>query len=224
MILLDKQLSKNTAQHATKDEAIEIISKLEWELHRSTIPGIGLAAPQIGIDKAVAIVRVKNPYDPTEPVINVNLVNPNLIDGHDLIGYNEGCLSFPGKSVRTVRYNDITIETMDDYEYYSEQINAKRYDTHPRDVPLLTNGRRLIQFNELSKHPEIREIEQLICICVQHEFSHLLGLTMYDFKPQEIGRNDLCPCGSDKKNKKCHNYTHYNDNLKKLFNSKYAGA
>jgi len=224
MILLDKQLSTEIAEYASKDEAIEIISKLEWELRHSSIPGVGLAAPQIGINKAVAIIRVKNSFDPTDPVTSINLVNPRLVEAHDLVQYNEGCLSFPGKSSKTIRYDEIFIETMDDYSYYSEHINAKRYNRIPENLPLFTDARRIIQCGQGSRDPQIRQIEQLVCICVQHEFSHLLGLTMYDFKPQEVGRNDLCPCGADKKNKKCHNYSHYNSNLKKLFNPKYMGV
>lgn len=224
MILFDKQLSTEVTEYAAKDEATDIISRLEYELHNSSIPGIGLAAPQIGINKAVAIVRVKNPFDPTEPSTNINLVNPKLIEAYDLIQYSEGCLSFPGKSAATIRFDEIIIETMDDYENYAEQINAKRYNRRPGNLPLFTNERRLMQFGKFSNEAEIRQIEQLVCICVQHEFSHLLGLTMYDFKPVSMGRNDLCHCGSTKKNKKCHNHSYYNKNLEKLFMPKYAGV
>jgi peptide deformylase len=224
MILLDKQLSTEITEHVTIDEATDIVSKLEWELQHSPLPGIGLAAPQIGINKAVAIIRVKNPFDPTDPVTSINLVNPRLVEAYDLVQYNEGCLSFPGKSAKTIRYNEIVVETMDDYDYYAEHVNARRYNRMPKDLPLLTNNRRQIGCGQSGTEPEVRQIQQLVCICVQHEFSHLLGLTMYDFKPQEVGRNDLCPCGSQKKNKKCHNHSHFNKNLEKLFNPKYTGA
>jgi len=225
MILLDKQLSTDVAEYATNNEAVEIISALEWELRHSPRPGIGLAAPQIGINKAVAIIRINNPFDPTDPVTHINLVNPKLIEARDLVVYQEGCLSFPGQVAKTVRYDEIVIETADDYEYYAEQINAKRYSNKVAvQLPLLNEGRRLIKCGQASREMEARQIEQLICICVQHEFSHLLGLTMFDFKPQEVGRNDICPCGSGKKNKKCHNHSYFNKNLERLFNPKYKGV
>lgn len=229
MILLDNQLSTEVSQVATKDEAVEIISKLEWELRHSALPGIGLAAPQIGINKAVAIIRVPNKVghivlDPTNPVCSINLVNPILLEGKDLIQYNEGCLSFPGQQGKTVRFDQIVIETQDDSEFQAEQANAKRYNRKPLEVPLFSSGRRRIQLGQMSRESEVRQLEQLVAVCTQHEFSHLLGLTMFDFKPQEIGRNDSCPCGSGKKNKKCHNHTHYNKNLEKLFKPNYAGA
>jgi peptide deformylase len=229
MILLDKQLSTEHAQLVTKNEAAEVILALEWELRHSAIPGIGLAASQIGINKAVAIVRIPNKIgsvfiDPTEPMINVNLINPILIEADDLIQYNEGCLSFPGQFGKTIRYDQIVVETQDYYEYQAEQVSAKRYNYEPKELPLFSDERRQIQLGQRAREPEIRQLEQLVSICVQHEFSHLLGLTMFDFKPMEIGRNDICPCGSGKKNKKCHNHTHYNKNLAKLFNPNYIGA
>lgn len=222
MILLDKQLSTETTERVTIDEAMEIIPRLEWELRHSPIPGIGLAAPQIGINKAVAIIRVQNQFDPTNPIHSVNLVNPKLIEAYDLVQYNEGCLSFPGKAAKTIRFDEIIVETADDHDYHAENVNAMRYNRQPMDLPLLTNGRRLLGFGQGSMEPEVRQVEQLVCICVQHEFSHLLGLTMYDFKPLEVGRNDSCPCGSGKKNKKCHNNKYYNKNLEKLFNPEYG--
>lgn len=229
MILLDNRLSKEVSQFASKDEATEIVSKLEWELNHSVNPGIGLAAPQIGINKAVAIIRVPNKVgrmviDPTEPIININLVNPILVEAREITQYQEGCLSFPGQYCKTVRYDQIVIETQDDYDYYAEQVNARRYNIAPKELPLFTNNRRRLQLGQMSSEPQIREIEQLVAICVQHEFSHLLGLTMFDFKPQEIGRNDLCPCFSGKKNKKCHDYSHYNKNLVKLLKPNYTGV
>lgn len=229
MILVDKQLSTKPAQFVTIEEADEIISALEWELRHSATPGIGLAAPQIGINKAVAIIRVPNKVgsitiDPTEPVINVNLVNPILIDGQDLIQYQEGCLSFPDRYGKTVRYDQIIIETQDDYKYQSEQMNAKRYNREPEQLSLFSAARRQIHCGQKAKEPEIRQVEQLVSVCVQHEFSHLLGLTMFDFKPQEVGRNDACPCGSGRKNKKCHSHEYYNEHLIKLFKPNYIGG
>ena len=43
-------------------------------------------------------------------------------------------------------------------------------------------------------------------IAVQHEVDHLNGILIEDRRhivPQKVGRNELCPCGSGKKYKKC---------------------
>lgn len=224
MILLDSQLPTQISSLATKDEAIDIIKKLELELSNSKTNGVGLSAPQIGINKAVAIIRVANRFDFTNPIHSVNLVNPKLISGEGFITYNEGCLSFPGKYVKTIRYNEIFIETLNDYSYYAEQVNARRLGKHPIKLPLLTNEKRILHFGGADiDNEELEEIQKLVCVCVQHEFSHLLALNMFDFKPQEVGRNDQCPCGAGKKNKKCHNYPLYNKNMEKLFKPNYRG-
>jgi peptide deformylase len=223
MIIFGDQLTQEPCELATLNEASDLIEKLEWELEHSKIPGIGLAAPQIGINKAVAIVRVPNPYDPTNPVHSINLVNPKLIDAYDLIRYNEGCLSFPEQSVNTIRFAHITIETADDYEYYAEQINARRYDRQVKTMPLFTNNRRKMEFGRIvSDQLPIQNIQEMVSVCVQHEASHLIGKDFRSFRPIEVGRNDKCPCNSGKKNKQCHNYNNYNSNLELLFDPKYT--
>lgn len=218
MILLDKQLPTIPAEIATKEEAIEIIKQLEYELKHSQVPGCGLSAVQIGINKAVAIVRINNPYGEN---IKFNLVNPILFDGHDLIRYNEGCLSFPGKSGNTIRYGEIVVETMDEYVGLTEKVNSQRYGRIQNGTSQFTDNRRLIFCGEMDNDPNVQELEKLATICIQHEMSHLIALNFEDFIPKEIGRNELCPCGSGAKNKKCHNYSHFNDNLKKLFKPEY---
>ena len=60
------------------------------------------------------------------------------------------------------------------------------------------------------KHVCIEDADQkcvmsdLMAVVVQHEYAHIDGKTMHDFKYSAgIGRNDPCPCGSGKKYKKC---------------------
>lgn len=215
MILLDKQLPTTPADMVSPEEAYELINKLEYELSHSSIPGVGLASPQIGINKAVAIVRVRNSNGTYH---RINLINPKLVEGHNLITYNEGCLSFPDKSVNTIRYAEITIETMDDYEMLSAIWHAERYNTR-LDINnmLIKNTYRQVGF--VSTNDE--EVERLICVAVQHEMAHLINLTFLDFRPQDFGRNEICICGSGKKNKRCCNIEKYNKNLAKLFKPSY---
>jgi peptide deformylase len=92
--------------NASQDEVGHIISLLEQELRESNRLGkfgIGLAAPQIGINKNVAIVRIDNNY-------HVNLVNCKIQKSFDpTIFRNEGCLSFPGRVEDTMRYQEIYV-------------------------------------------------------------------------------------------------------------------
>lgn len=89
----------------TLDEVNDLISVLEKELdnaNRLGRGGIGLAAPQIGIAKDIAIVRLNK--------ININLINAKLDKGYDpAIFREEGCLSFPGRVEDTTRFQEVHI-------------------------------------------------------------------------------------------------------------------
>ncbi|MDF2685531.1 MAG: peptide deformylase [Clostridia bacterium] len=68
--------------------------------------GIGLAAPQIGILRRVAIV-----VDSDESVIV--LVNPEIVEKHGEQVATEGCLSIPGVWGKTKRPAKVTIKAQD---------------------------------------------------------------------------------------------------------------
>jgi peptide deformylase len=88
-------------------EAKSIIDKLETALEHSSRPGIGLAAPQVGIHKRVAIVRVKR----EEGSENIDLVNPIIVDQENGFMFSdEGCLSLPGVNLNTRRFNEIFVK------------------------------------------------------------------------------------------------------------------
>jgi peptide deformylase len=87
----------------TPDELDQLIQTLESELdyaNKLGKGGIGLAAPQIGIAKHIAIIRLNS--------FNLNLVNCKLIKGFDpAIFKEEGCLSFPGRVEDTTRFQEV---------------------------------------------------------------------------------------------------------------------
>lgn len=89
----------------TMDEVGSLVETLEKELayaNRLGKNGIGLAAPQIGIAKDIAIVRL--------PKMNFNLVNAKLVQGFDPATFTEeGCLSFPGRLENTTRFQEVYI-------------------------------------------------------------------------------------------------------------------
>jgi len=85
----------------TVKEGEEIGAQLLKELSENQ-NGIGLAANQIGINKRVCVVNVK------EPLV---LINPRIIERSvEEFVFPEGCLSFPNKHVRTKRNVSITVE------------------------------------------------------------------------------------------------------------------
>lgn len=93
-------------ENVLPEEVGALVEQLERELEYSARlgrPGIGLAAPQIGIAKNIAIVRLDNVY-------KVDLVNCTINNKYDRIMFKgEGCLSFPGRIEDTMRYQEIQI-------------------------------------------------------------------------------------------------------------------
>ena len=104
MITTDLKILRTKNTSATPEEAKEIIKFLEIELKKSNVPGVGLAAPQIGINKTVAIVRIENSQE------FLDLVNPKIIDKRNpYINENEACLSLPDTKINTQRYKEIVV-------------------------------------------------------------------------------------------------------------------
>lgn len=88
------------------EEVGSLVELLENELNNSAKlgrPGIGLAAPQIGIAKNIAIIRMGKS-------LNFNLVNCKLVSGYNpKVFKDEGCLSFPGRVENTMRFQEVRI-------------------------------------------------------------------------------------------------------------------
>ena len=102
MIITDKNKLKQKCIEVTDfKEAEKIAAELLSELSNSK-KGIGLAANQIGYDKRICVVNVK------EPLV---LINPKIIDkSKETFVFPEGCLSFPNKKIRTRRFVSISVE------------------------------------------------------------------------------------------------------------------
>jgi peptide deformylase len=84
------------------EEGEEIGAQLLKELTKSK-NGIGLAANQIGINKRVCVVNVK------EPLV---LINPKIVEkSEEKFIFPEGCLSFPNDKIRTQRHVSVVVET-----------------------------------------------------------------------------------------------------------------
>ena len=102
MIVTDKNKITQVCEPCKSvEEGEEIGAKLLKELIESN-SGIGLAANQIGINKRVCVVNVKEP---------IALVNPVITEHSDLkFKFAEGCLSFPNKKISTERYEWVKVK------------------------------------------------------------------------------------------------------------------
>lgn len=94
-----------------RTRTVEVFDSRLWELlddMRDTLKaqnGAGLAAPQIGVLKKVAIVS----YDD----VHIELVNPEIIYEEGEANDLEGCLSIPNKSGFVTRPTKVTVRAQD---------------------------------------------------------------------------------------------------------------
>lgn len=73
-------------------------------------PGIGLAAPQVGVDTRLTVVDVS--VGENEQELHI-LVNPELLEEHGQIVDVEGCLSIPEITDKVARPEKIRIRAQD---------------------------------------------------------------------------------------------------------------
>ncbi len=72
--------------------------------------GVGLAAPQIGIAKRIAVIDVTFKEDPEARIV---LVNPEIVHTEGKITSNEGCLSLPDFREKVTRARTVTARAQD---------------------------------------------------------------------------------------------------------------
>ena len=123
----------------------EELQKLVTDMFESMYAarGVGLAAPQIGISRRIAVVDVTFQEDPNAKLV---LINPEILHKEGRHSQSEGCLSIPdfrenvsrAKEV-TVRAQDITGQvferTGDDllaraFQHETDHLNGKLYISH----------------------------------------------------------------------------------------------
>jgi peptide deformylase len=73
-------------------------------------PGLGLAAPQIGVNLQLAIVDMSIGQDPSELLV---LANPKMVHREGRVNEEEGCLSFPGLSTTITRPKAVCVRAQD---------------------------------------------------------------------------------------------------------------
>ena len=105
--------------------------------------GVGLAAPQIGISRRIAVVDVTFKEDPNAKLV---LINPEIVHKEGRHAQSEGCLSIPEfrenvsrAKVVTIRAQDVTgkvfEKTGDDllaraFQHETDHLNGKLYISH----------------------------------------------------------------------------------------------
>ena len=116
MVIKDKNKLQEKCSPVSVKEGEEIGVRLLHELRESE-NGIGLAANQIGINKRVCVINVK------EPIV---LINPKIVEkSKEQFIFPEGCLSFPDSKIKTQRHQDIVVEADNHKGKLSFSANSK---------------------------------------------------------------------------------------------------
>jgi peptide deformylase len=67
--------------------------------------GIGLAAPQVGVQKQIFVWEIDE-----QPMV---IINPEIVESRGEWVYDEGCLSIPGLYVEMLRPNEVLMRGLD---------------------------------------------------------------------------------------------------------------
>ena len=90
--------------------------------------GVGLAAPQIGISRRIAVIDVTFKEDPKAKLV---LINPEVIRTEGRISQSEGCLSIPEFRENVTRPKKVTIRAQnvagEFFERTGEELLARAF-------------------------------------------------------------------------------------------------
>ncbi len=155
----DPVLEKTAAPVTTFDDELK---KLVDDMFESMYEahGVGLAAPQIGISKRIAVVDVTFKEDPKAKLV---LINPEIILKEGRQRGSEGCLSIPEFREEVTRAKTVTVRAQDVngnfFEHTGEDLLARAF-LHETDH---LNGKLYISHVSALKRDLIkRKIRKLV--------------------------------------------------------------
>jgi peptide deformylase len=101
-----------TAENVDVDPRTEDLSGLIADMVETchAAPGVGLAAPQIGLNKRIAIIDLSVGADPGALIV---LVNPVVLEGSGEQKEEEGCLSVPDLAEKVSRPARVVVRAAD---------------------------------------------------------------------------------------------------------------
>jgi peptide deformylase len=121
--------------------------------------GVGLAAPQIGVSKKIAVIDCSNGENPAEKIV---IINPKILHVEGRQEGEEGCLSIPGfrEQVRrgkraTVRAQDVKGEW---FERTGEDLLARAF---LHETEHLYGKLYILQISALKRDPIKRKVKKL---------------------------------------------------------------
>ncbi|MBU4345948.1 MAG: peptide deformylase [Candidatus Omnitrophica bacterium] len=133
--------------------------------------GIGLAAPQVGINEAMIVVDIGSGL--------YKLINPKIVSksGHQVM--EEGCLSIPGVCIKVKRAQKVLLEAQDEearpvaieaqgllacvFQHEIEHLSARLTVDHTSFFEKLKLRKRLTALRKRSKDEELSESKTKSC-------------------------------------------------------------
>lgn len=91
--------------------------------------GVGLAAPQIGVNYRVFVIDVSTDKEPLNPLV---FINPKIIKKSGAVIAQEGCISFPEAYTDVKRYKNVMVKALD--------VHGKPFVMEAKDGSLLARA------------------------------------------------------------------------------------
>ena len=98
------------------DEVLQLIDDLIDTMREGATPGVGLAAPQVGVQRTVIVAEPPPDHEGAEAIYRgaIALVNPEVVvaSGAPVV-IEEGCLSCPGVTAEIERPGTVIVKGLD---------------------------------------------------------------------------------------------------------------
>ena len=105
----DKRLRNKAEPVGVVDDAVrQLCDDMAETMYAA--PGVGLAAPQIGVSKRIFVIDIANEGEPSQLR---TFINPEIVAREGEAVWEEGCLSFPGIHEEIERAAKVTVRALD---------------------------------------------------------------------------------------------------------------
>jgi len=98
---------KSTPVTIITDEVIQLANDMAETMYDA--PGVGLAAPQVGVLKRVIVIDVSGKNEPPQLI---TAINPVIIHGEGEVYEEEGCLSVIDFSANVKRHERVVVKAL----------------------------------------------------------------------------------------------------------------
>ena len=103
------ELKKKSAPVAVVTDSVrELVRDMTESMYAA--PGVGLAAPQVGIHQRVIIIDISGKSEPPNLIV---AINPTIVHAEGEAYDEEGCLSVPSYAANVKRYARVIVKALD---------------------------------------------------------------------------------------------------------------